>query len=138
MKVRTFFFNFLEVMFLFATCPPGKGKFGQKWCLKCVDLKMRLMQSFFLLAQFLWVFFGQVWENLGENPSQPPKICLLLHLCLRHFCFKQSQINISGTQVMQLAVSVFPNVLGNQMSKERRIQDEGHKYKTFELRVPLC
>ena len=39
---------------------------------------------------------------------------------------------------MQLAISVFPNVLGNQMSKERRIQDEGRKYKTFELRVPLC
>jgi len=34
-------------------------------------------------------------------------------------------MNISGTRVMQLSVTVFPNVLGNQMSKKRRIQDEG-------------
>jgi len=48
----------------------------------------------------------------------------LLVVLLRHFCSKQSQINFSGTQAMQLAVTVFPNVLGNQMSKKRRIQDE--------------
>jgi len=50
---------------------------------------------------------------------------------LRHFCFKQSQINNSGMQAMQqLAVSVFPNSLENQMSKKRCIQGEGRTYKT--------
>jgi len=39
---------------------------------------------------------------------------------------------------MQVAVSIFPNILGNQMSKKRRIQDEGRTYKTYEQRVPLC
>jgi len=39
---------------------------------------------------------------------------------------------------MQLAVFVFPNVLGNQMSKKSRIQDVGRTYKTYELRVLLC
>jgi len=59
-------------------------------------------------------------------------------MLLRHFCYKQSQIDISGTQSMQLAVFVFPNVLGNQMSKKSRIQDVGRTYKTYELRVLLC
>jgi len=26
-------------------------------------------------------FFGAIWENSGKNPSAPPKIPLLLHLC---------------------------------------------------------
>jgi len=34
-------------------------------------------------------------------------------------------MNITGKQAMQLALSVFPNVLGKQMSKKRRVQDEG-------------
>jgi len=49
----------------------------------------------------------------------------LVVVLLRHFCFKQSQMNITGKQAMQLALSVFPNVLGKQMSKKRRVQDEG-------------
>jgi len=44
-----------------------------------------------------------------------------LVVLLQHFCCKQSQINISGTQAMQLAVFEFSQVLGKQMTKKRRI-----------------
>jgi len=44
----------------------------------------------------------------------------LLVVLLWHFCFKQSQVNISAMQAMQLAISIFPNVFGNQMSKKTK------------------
>jgi len=54
------------------------GKFGQKWCLKCIDLKKCAQHEMkcsrlFLEVIFFRIFFGQVWGNLGKNPSHPQK-----------------------------------------------------------------
>ena len=52
-------------------------KFGRKRCLKCLDWKKctthEMTCSRFSEVIFCRVFFGQVWGNLGKNPSHPQK-----------------------------------------------------------------
>jgi len=68
-----------EVQMLFVRQDKGKfgqvwGKFGQRWRLVCFDLKQmhpQSMRSRFLWRLFFGVFFGQVWGNVGKNPSHP-------------------------------------------------------------------
>ena len=65
-------------------------KFVQKWCLKCLDLK-KCAQHENERSRFFWkvIFFGVFWASLGKFGKKsftPPKICLLLHLCLEVWC----------------------------------------------------
>jgi len=76
-KVQTFS---LEIMFYLVLSGQVRGSLGIRWNLGKMVLevpwvgKMRPtwieMQSLFW-GYFLWVVFGQVWGNLGKNPSNP-------------------------------------------------------------------
>jgi len=61
------------------------GKFGQKWCLKYIDLKKCAQHkkkcSRIFGGYFLWSIFRAGLGKYGQKYFTTPKICLLLHLC---------------------------------------------------------
>jgi len=72
-------------MFLFSFFLGKLGKFGQKWCLKCFDLKKCTQHkkkcSRFLGGHFLWSIFRAGLGKFEQNSFASTKIFLLLHLC---------------------------------------------------------
>ena len=96
LKCRRFF----KVVFLFRYFLASYGKFGQKWYLKCFDLRkstqheMKCSRLVFLLS-----FFRVRLGKFGQKSFPPPKICLLLHLWQRR-C-QEHIVRIHGSVVLQ-------------------------------------
>ena len=89
-RVQTFFFFWRSCLYfvLFGQVRGDLGKFNNgAWIVLWFKQMHQEMQSFFLEVIFFGAFFGQVYGNLGENPSHPQKICLPLHLWWKFLVF---------------------------------------------------